>query len=458
MEVTVVFDIGKTNKKFFLFDKNYQEVSKSYSQFEEIEDDDGFPCDDIFALQNWIKTSLQSILKNSDFTITSVNFSAYGASFVHLDKAGEVVTPLYNYLKPFPEELLASFHEKHGEVLKIATETASPPLGMLNSGFQLYWLKYAKPELFKNIKYSLHLPQYLSWLFTGIPLSEYTSIGCHTGLWDFEKGDYHDWVYAEEIDRILPPVVDTDISINMNVLGHQMNVGVGIHDSSAALLPYLKVDKKPFLLISTGTWSIALNPFSEETLEDEDLNNDCLNFMRTDGKTVRAARLFLGNEYKVQIEELAQHFQKERQYHRTVKFDKAIFYRLKADSTNKFCFKSLSVSRNQPEQTSFDQFENYEEAYHQLMIELTALQVIAAKRAIGETSINKIYVDGGFADNDIFIKLLSNHFKEYKIRTTQSPLGSALGAATIVSDKKIGRKFLKKRYAMKKHFPLIQVN
>ena len=58
---------------------------------------------------------------------------------------------------------------------------------MLNSGLQLYWLKKTKPEVFKKIKYSLHLPQYLSYIFTGIPLSEYTSIGCHTALWDYEK-------------------------------------------------------------------------------------------------------------------------------------------------------------------------------------------------------------------------------------------------------------------------------
>jgi hypothetical protein len=36
------------------------------------------------------------------------------------------------------------------------------------------------------------------------------------------------------------------------------------------------------------------------------------------------------------------------------------------------------------------------------------------------------------------------------MRTTNSPLGSALGAALVISDKTIKRKFLKKHYAMKK--------
>ena len=114
---------------------------------------------------------------------------------------------------------------------------------------QLYWLKNTKPEVFKKIRYSLHLPQYLSFVFTGIPLSEYTSIGCHTSLWDFEKRDYHDWVYAEKLDQILPPIVSTETSINMNYNGKRIKIGVGIHDSSAALLPYVRSLKKQFILI-----------------------------------------------------------------------------------------------------------------------------------------------------------------------------------------------------------------
>ena len=89
------------------------------------------------------------------------------------------------------------------------------------------------------------------------------------------------------------------------------------------------------------------------------------------------------------------------------------------------------------------------------MIEMIAIQVKAINYAIGKTEIRKIYIDGGFADNDIFVKLLSYHFKDLKIRTTQSPLGSALGAAMVITDEKIGKKFLKKNYALKKHKTLI---
>ena len=83
------------------------------------------------------------------------------------------------------------------------------------------------------------------------------------------------------------------------------------------------------------------------------------------------------------------------------------------------------------------------------MIELVNEQIFFAKRAIQSTKIKKIYIDGGFADNDLFIKLLLIHFRTYKIQTTKAPLGSALGAAMVVNNKKIKADFLEKQYAMK---------
>ena len=259
--MTLVFDIGKTNKKAFVFDENYQEVWKEYSRFEELQDEAGFPCDDLMAIETWIKDTLIEVLKNSDFNIKNINFSTYGASLVHLDRSGKALTPLYNYLKPYPGDLLKAFYEKYGQDSKIAKETASPQMGMLNSGMQLYWLKYTKPDIFKKIKWSLHFPQYLSYLLTGIPLSEFTSIGCHTGLWDYSKSDYHDWVYGEDIDKLLPPIVSTATSINKNISGKNIKVGVGIHDSSAALLPYVRADKKPFFVDFHGYLEYFSKPF-----------------------------------------------------------------------------------------------------------------------------------------------------------------------------------------------------
>lgn len=452
-KVTAVFDIGKTNKKFFLFDEDYHEVYREYIRFEEIEDEDGFPSENLEALQKWLKEVFKRILEAEEFDIKAINFSTYGASFVHLDENGEVLAPLYNYTKPLDHELITSFYENYGPENEFLRQTGSDNSGMLNSGMQLYWLKHQKPGLFNKIYYSLHLPQYLSYIFTGIPLSEYTSIGCHTALWDYEKKDYHQWVYKEGIHKILAPIVSTETSTNMNYNGKRIKIGVGIHDSSAALLPYVRSTKKSFVLVSTGTWSVALNPFTSTKLTKKDIEQDCINYMRINGKAVKASRVFLGNEYKLQVQYLSQHFGVPEDYHKKVEFDYDSYFEIVKDF--EYMFRWIGISNeNMPHETKVP-YKTFEHAYHHLMVELVLLQVKSIKTVTGNDSIEKLYVDGGFSDNDVYVKLLSHYLRNMKLRTTDSSLGSALGAAIAISDSKLNSKFLKKNYALKKHVPFI---
>ncbi len=455
MKVSAIFDIGKTNKKFFLFDRHYREVHKEYIRFEEIADEDGFPCDDLQAIVGWIKGKLEEAMANPDWDVEAVNFSTYGASFVHLDRKGKPLTPLYNYLKPLPDETRQSFYDHYGAPGKVALETASPTLGMLNSGLQLFWLKHSRSDIHRQIHWSLHFPQYLSYVFTGIPVAEYTSVGCHTALWNFAGEDYHDWVYHEELDKHLPPLISTDTQISMRHKGRPIKVGVGIHDSSSALLPYVIADTKPFLLVSTGTWSIALNPFSTDSLTEADLSNDCLHFMRINGRPTKAARLFLGKEYSVQLDNLLTHYGVEKGTEKDISFAADHYRELKLKGDHHFRFEHISVPREQPSENRWRSFSSFAEAYTQLMFELTELQVEACRRAIGSSPINKIYIDGGFANNELYVHMLAQSFPEAKIRTTQSPLGSALGAAVVMADRPIGKRFLKEHYGLKKIKPVV---
>ncbi|MDV7140373.1 FGGY family carbohydrate kinase [Maribacter sp. TH_r10] len=453
MDVTAVFDIGKTNKKFFLFDKDYQEVYRDYTKFETIEDEDGYPTENLQALQTWLKEVFDKILVEKEYNITAINFSTYGASLVHLDENGEVLTPLYNYTKPLDKKYIDSFFEKYGPEMDFAVATGSSNSGMLNSGMQLYWLKQTKPEIFKKIKYSLHLPQYISYVFTGIPISEYTSIGCHTALWDYGKRDYHDWVYAEGIHRILPPIVSTETSMNMNYNGKRIKIGVGIHDSSAALLPYVRSEKEKFVLVSTGTWSIALNPFSNASLTKGDIEKECINYMRINGKPVKSSRMFLGNEYNLQVQNLSKHFNVHKDYHKCVDFNQDTYFKILKDFKPMFRWISFET-KEMPLDTKIP-YDSFEQAYHHLMVELVLLQVESIEIATSGDTIQKLYIDGGFSDNRVYIKLLSHYLRNMELRTTDSALGSALGAAIAISDSKLDSKFLKKNYSLKKHVPFI---
>ncbi|MFC5946311.1 hypothetical protein, partial [Micromonospora harpali] len=117
------------------------------------------------------------------------------------------------------------------------------------------------------------------FLVSGQMYSDMTSIGCHTALWDFQQKDYHQWVRDTGIDQKLAPIVKGDEVFSAAFPGSTYKVGVGLHDSSSALIPYLLNFHEPFILISTGTWCISLNPFNEEGLTKEQLEKDCLFYM-----------------------------------------------------------------------------------------------------------------------------------------------------------------------------------
>jgi L-fuculokinase len=424
-----IFDAGKTNKKLFLFDEQYNIVHEESTRFEEIKDEDGFPCEDVQALTGWVREKFQQIATNNKYYLRAVNFSAYGASFVHIDDKGEPVTPLYNYLKPYPEQLKQQFYNTYGGESLIAKQTASPVLGNLNSGMQLYRLKHEQPEVFSRIHYSLHLPQYLSFIISSMPASDITSIGCHTQLWHFQKNQYHPWVFAEQLHHKLPQVYNSDKLIHSNDTNNVLT-GIGLHDSSAALIPYLKLFKEPFILLSTGTWCISLNPFNSSMLTDDELHNDCLCYLTYEGKPVKASRLFAGYEHEEQVKRLAAHYQKDIRYYTTVKYDNALLNKLRSHAALKqIDGQTVMVQQSAFSKRSLNALKSYEEAYHQLISDIIIQQAFSTKLVLNETAVKKIFVDGGFGKNDVYMHLLAAAFPGIEVYAAGIPQASALGAA-----------------------------
>jgi len=423
--VIAIFDVGKTNKKLLLFDEHYQLVQEQSRQFAEITDEDGFACEDVQALTKWVKDSFAALLQDERFIVKAVNFSAYGASFVYLDDALHVCLPLYNYLKPDVPQLQKQFYDTYGGESKVAKQTASPVLGNLNSGMQLYRLKYEQPAGFARIKYALHLPQYVSFILTGKIYADITSIGCHTNLWDFEKNQYHPWVSQEGIAVKLAPVVDcTAIAGYVN---DTIPVGVGLHDSSAALIPYLAAFHEPFILLSTGTWCISMNPFNHAPLTSEELEADCLCYMTYEGKPVKASRLFAGYEHEQQVKRIAAHFNQDINYYKSIAFDTDIVAQLKIKYPPQNTAINLKASAFI--QRALADFKTGTEAYHQLMTDIMVQQVYSTQLVLKGTGVNRIFVDGGFGRNSIYMNLLALNFPELEVFAASMAQATAVGTA-----------------------------
>ena len=431
INVIAIFDIGKTNKKLLLFDEQYRLVWETATQFAELNDEDGFACEDIISLSNWIHDSLETVLADRQFSVKAINFSAYGASFVYLDKKRQVIPPLYNYLKAYPTALSRKFYLDYGGEQKISKETASPILGNLNAGMQLYRIKNQLPDKYQQIETALHLPQFLSFVLTGNLFSDYTSIGCHTQLWDFNKNNYHDWVLEEGIDLKLAPIKQCDSQGGYFL--DAIPVGVGMHDSSASLIPYLISFVQPFILISTGTWCISLNPFNQTELTDDELNQDCLCFISFKGNPVKASRLFAGYEHEQETKRLAAHFKKEYNYYQAINYDVYLLKHIKLQLGSKQNEAgSAMVGASGFSERNLADFATYEEAYHQLIADIIVQQVRSTNLVLNDSPVKKIFVDGGFSKNPIYMHLLSEYYNDKEVYAASIPQASAMGAALSV--------------------------
>lgn len=429
--VIAIFDVGKTNKKLILFDEQYKLMLEESKQFNEIQDEDGFACEDIDALAQWVKESFQRITNDKRFEVKAVNFSAYGASFVYLNDRLEVIAPLYNYLKPFPAGLQKKFYHTYGSESTIARQTASPVLGSLNSGMQLYRLKHEKPVFFTQIKWALHLPQYLSHLLTSGVQADITSVGCHTALWNFQSKKYHRWVKSEGIEEKFAPILSCTAIAGYTA--QKIPAGAGLHDSSSALIPYLASFNEPFILLSTGTWCISLNPFNHAQLSNNELNHDCLCYLSYEGKPVKASRLFAGYEHEQQVKRLAAHFKVANDYYSGVKCDADVLNKLKP-SAQKLQGLSDEVMVGQSAFAGRDltKFPNYEEAYHQLIADIIQQQVKSTSLVLKGTTVKRIFVDGGFSKNSIYMYLLAKAFPSMEVYAASVAQASALGAALAI--------------------------
>lgn len=430
--VIAVFDVGKTNKKLVLFDEQYRIVFERAAKFIETVDEDGDACENLESLRLSVFDSLREVYRKAVFDIRAINFCTYGASFVYIDEGGNPVAPLYNYLKPYPEALQQRFYATYGGEERFSIQTASPVLGSLNSGMQLYRLRHQKPELFAKTAYALHLPQYMSYIITGHICSDLTSIGCHTNLWDFNANRYHEWVAAEGVLDKLAPIEACDSVQSSFFPGNNLKVGIGMHDSSAALIPYLMYFQEPFVLLSTGTWCISLNPFNTEPLTVEELHQDCLCYLTYKGTPVKAARVFSGYEHEVQTKRIAAHFQVSTALFRNMEFNPEIYRQVSQQSAKENEAQNGLLKTSAFGSRHLADFANAEIAYHQLMADLVLLQIGSTSLVLKGSPVKRIFVDGGFSNNKIFMNGLAAAFSGIEVYAASMPHGTALGAALVL--------------------------
>ena len=77
-------------------------------------------------------------------------------------------------------------------------------------------------------------------------------------------------------------------------------------------------------------------------------------------------------------------------------------------------------------------FDSYEEAYHQLINDIVAQQIRSVNLVMNDNPIRKLFVDGGFSKNQIYMRLLAKAFPGMEVFSSSLPQASALGAALAI--------------------------
>ncbi|SMF06816.1 Sugar (pentulose or hexulose) kinase [Alteromonadaceae bacterium Bs31] len=253
-----VFDIGKTNIKLSLISRASGDLLTSINAENRIKGGGEYPCVDTEYIWQWLKSRLMHWSK--EYEIDGIGITTHGATLACV-KADELVLPIVDYEFKGIDSL--------GYAYKILRpkyeETLSPelPLG-LNLGAQLYWLQSKYPAQIARTQYFLLYPQYWAYRLSGRAVTEVTSLGCHTDLWNPNKSEYSSLVLSQGWKTKFPALHKTGASLGSirpqlaKELGLPSHCKIynGIHDSNASLAPHLLQQRSPFAVVSSGTWTI----------------------------------------------------------------------------------------------------------------------------------------------------------------------------------------------------------
>ena len=444
-----VFDVGKTNKKLIVFNGRLEQVDSAYHTFEEYQED-GVYIEAVQEAVEWLRVSLREMASRHD--IGAISISTHGAAFACVDAAGRLALPVLSYTTDPGQEFRERFSAEFGDPITLQRETKTPDmvgLGCMAKGIRFVQERW--PEAFKKTTTILALPQYYGFVLTGKKAIEPTSIGCHTAFWDFEKSDWSPVINRLGVRALLPESISRPWDILGTItpdvarwtgLSKETIVTVGIHDSNAALLPYLIKMTGRFVVNSTGTVSVFMSPTQDTTLTDEELGKIVYYKLSAFSSPVKTAIFLGGMEFDTYLGLLtAVHGARPHPALDTDLVEEIL--------TRRRCFILPSfipfgMFPNSPARIVEgdtviplgdlfggkhpDFFKDYKKAYTILVLSV-ALQAEVALRAVGLEDGIRLYIEGGFAKNEIYKNLVASLFPGSETATTSLSEATAFGAA-----------------------------
>ncbi len=292
-----VLDVGRTHTRLALVDAGTAEVVSLATCASFLEEGPPYRHLALDQTEAWLLEQLAD-LSARGLAPDAIVPVAHGATAALL--AGEeLALPVLDYTVPIP-----SLDPGEGHF----AETLSPRLpGGLNLASQLAWLQAEHPEAFASADALLLHPQVWAWRLSGARVTEVTSLGCHTHLWNAREGRPSRLALDRGWSDLLPPLARADAVVGglrpevaaRTGLPAATPVLAGLHDSNAAWWSHRRRHEGQLSVVSTGTWTVvmvrggALGNLREERdqLAGVELTGEPVATMRTPGGLEHAALL-----------------------------------------------------------------------------------------------------------------------------------------------------------------------
>jgi sugar (pentulose or hexulose) kinase len=447
--LVAVIDIGKTNKKIALVDRALTVRATRQASFPARLGEDGVLVEQVEAIWAWLRRELATLFREQPFHAISV--STHGACWVALDGAGRPSVPVIAYEHDLGAAQAAfdgEFYRRCGPLERLQDETGSCDLPLLvNPAKGIAFAQRTWPTSWGATRAILNYPQYWGFLLTGQQAAEPTCTANHSFLFAVRDrapssaarllgvDRLIDWDLRQPWDRLGTLSADLQSELNLPALP----VTVGIHDSNAALLPYLvKYRGRDFVLNSTGTWCVAMHQVERVAYREDELGQKVIFNIDAFGRYHKTSFLMGGMDYGLYhglIGGRDPGFDARRVDAALARGDRAV---LPGAYPSQFpaCSGGLRHGSTTVELAALRQgkgpawFTDAASGHDLLNISLALQSEVALRRTdIGPGTA--IFVEGGFRNNPTFLAVLAALFPTNPVVVTSLAQASSAGAALL---------------------------
>jgi sugar (pentulose or hexulose) kinase len=225
-----------------------------------------------------IQTGLQKYVDKYGPEASGIGVDTWGVSIIGLNSNDDLAyTPFHYRASIIADPVLDEFIQKIGK--KKIFETTGVQFMPINTSTHLYAMFEKMPDIMKNVKNFLFIPDYFNFLLTGKKSTEYTIASTSQLL------DVHKRSWAENLiktiggnpgifpaikmpGQILAPI--TDEIRELTGLGKIPVHLVASHDTASAIAAIPHTDPSiSWVYLSSGTWSLLGIEVSEPVVNDQ---------------------------------------------------------------------------------------------------------------------------------------------------------------------------------------------